>query len=123
MKPWKELILWGVFYICTCWLMLLLLNGCSVMHTLEPNALPIEFDHVSHLTQHEPFTNRPTAYGSNEVMLGAKWQPLPRFSVTLSDGITLGSTYTAPNGVQWHGSTVGPREVFTGRIAYEIPLK
>ncbi len=105
--------------LCVC------LSGCSVMHTVEPNSLPIEVTHVSHISQH--FGNDTSNYGYNSVSLGAKWQ-VNHLSIMVSEGIVLDSaeTYTyvdTGKQFQMRGGLLGPRDVFTGRITYEIPLK
>src|ERR1017187_2955169 len=39
----------------------LMLSGC----VLVPNTITPELEHMSHATQHHPFTDHPTGYGSN----------------------------------------------------------
>ena|ERR1700757_3752321 len=97
------------------------LSGCSTLRTLEPNAIPIELNHVSHMTQHEPFNAHPTNYGYDALSIGAKWRPLKNLSISISEGVVL--ERQAPDGEREYGALYGPREVFNGRIAYEIPLK
>jgi len=106
-----------------CISLISLLAGCSTLRTLEPNSLPIEIDHVSHLTQHQPFTDHPTAYGYEAFSIGAKWRPTPNFSISVSEGAILDHGYYGPTGKREYGALLGPREVFTGRLVYEIPLK
>lgn len=98
-----------------------LLSGCSTLHTLEPNSLPIELTHVSHSTQH--FGANPTHYGYNALSIGAKWKPLKNLSISVSEGVILESRCHNATNEREYGALYGPREVFTGRIAYEIPLK
>jgi hypothetical protein len=98
-----------------------LLSGCSALHTLEPNTLPIELTHVSHSTQH--FGSNPTNYGYDAVSIGAKWKPLKNLSITVSEGVILEKRCRTADGEREYGALYGPREVFTGRISYEIPLK
>ena len=97
------------------------LSGCSTLRTLEPDTLPVELTHVSHLTQH--FGANPTNYGYDALSIGAKWKPLKNLSISVSEGVILESRQTNTVGEQWCGALYGPREVFTGKIAYEIPLK
>lgn len=110
----------------TTWLVLcLLLTGCTVMRTIEPSSLPIEVTHVSHLTQH--FGRDPTNYGYDAVSVGAKWR-VSNLSLTVSEGVVLEPRQTwtfsdTGQQVELHSGLVGPREVFTGRITYDIPLK
>jgi hypothetical protein len=111
-----------IIFVALC---VLCVSGCTVLRTIEPDALPIEVTHVSHLTQH--FGSEPTNYGYNAVSLGARWKVGP-VNVTLSEGYVLDSRQTwtfADTGRQQelHSGLIGPREVFTGRITYEVPLK
>lgn len=99
-------------------LMTCTLAGCGTLHTLEPSTLPIELVHVSHLTQHAPFTSDPHSYGYNAVMAGARWNLPAHFSVTLEEGLNVQRQHS-----DYCGSLRGPRELFTGRITYEVPLK
>ena len=67
---------------------LLTLGGCA----LVPNSVRPEFEHISHATQHEPFTNHPTEYGANMANLVLHWD-LPRhFSLELAEGVDLDKT-------------------------------
>src|ERR1700751_4172735 len=99
----------------------LALSGCSTLRTLEPNAIPIELNHVSHMTHHEPFNAHPTNYGYDALSIGAKWRPLKNLSITLTEGVVL--EHKVDTTWAKYGALDGPREVFNGRIAYEIPLK
>lgn len=101
--------------------LVVLLTGCSTLHTLEPNSLPVELTHISHLTQH--FGASPTHYGYNALSIGAKWVPVRNLSISVSEGVILDSRYRTADGEREYGALYGPREVFTGKIAYEIPLK
>lgn len=118
-KFWDAVALVGVII-----LTLVALLGCSTLRTLEPDYLPVEVDHVSHLTEHQPFTDHPHSYGYNDIAIGAKWVPMPHLSITVSEGVILeGRHVNTFTGTQWHGSLMGPKEVFTGRLVYDIPLK
>lgn len=97
------------------------LTGCSTLKVLEPDGLPIEFTHVSHISQHEPFTDHPTKYGYQLLSIGARWELFSGLNLVLEDGINLNSRSPAP--FEEYGALQGPKEVFTGRISYEIPLK
>ena len=95
----------------------LLLAGCQM---LKPVSVPIEVTHVSHLTQHWPFTDHPTCYGFDSVSVGLKWQPVRHMTVVLEEGMVLENR--DPN-FYGYGSLAGPRELFTGRVTYEVPLR
>ncbi len=118
-KYWSALALLTVVILTV----IALLSGCSTVRALEPNSLPIEITHVSHLTEHAPFTSNPHSYGYNAVSIGAKWVPLPHLSVSVSEGLILEKRHCDNSVVEWYGSMMGPREVFTGRVVYEVPLK
>jgi hypothetical protein len=77
--------------------------------------------HVSHSTQH--FGANPTNYGYDALSIGAKWRPLKNLSRSVSEGVILESRCHTADGEREYGALYGPREVFTGKIAYEIPLK
>ena len=100
------------------------MSGCTA---LKPVSIPIEVEHISHLTQHEPFTDHPTNYGLYTVSAGLKWEPAPHFTITLMEGINVnrGWQWREPDGetVPFHGGLMGGRETFQGRITYEIPLR
>lgn len=95
-------------------LILLFTSGCA--HT----SVLVEADHVSHISQHEPFTNNPTNYGYDAVSVGLRFRPAKGLTVDLLDGRVLEGYYAGSNS---YGALVGPREVFTGRITYEWPLR
>jgi hypothetical protein len=95
-----------------------LVSGCTVLKAIEPNSLAPEFEHISHLTQHEPFTSHPTKYGANIANLTAEWDVGKHIYVTLAEGVSLDRRY--PNSC---GEIIGPREEFTGRVGYKFVLK
>ncbi len=97
---------------------LLTLGGCA----LVPNSVRPEFEHISHATQHEPFTNHPTEYGANMANLVLHWDLPKHFSLELAEGIDLDKAY-AVYGQPEHGEIMGPREQFSGRISYSIQVK
>lgn len=102
-----------------------LIAGCASLRDLEPSSIPIEVTHVSHLTQH--LDSNPTNYGFDSVSVGLRWR-VGNFSATVLEGVVLENarTWTVDSTGQQiplHGGLLGPREVFTGRLSYEIPLK
>lgn len=96
--------------------------GCSTLRAIEPNSLAPEFEHISHATQHAPFTSHPTKYGANLVSLTAEWDVGTHVYVTLAEGISLDRRYRDDNGPMC-GEILGPREQFTARIGYKFTLK
>lgn len=94
---------------------LIMLTGCAA---LRPAAVVTEFDHVSHATQH--FGPSPTNYGYNAVSAGLRWRPVQGMTVDLLEGVVLEGQDGSED---CHGGLWGPREVFEGRIQYEVPLR
>lgn len=90
---------------------------------LTPNWLAVDFTHMSHATQHEPFTGDPTRYGIEILGITAHWDLSPRFYVELSEGIALESKWSNSYNQTGYGEIYGPREQFTGKIGYRWTLK
>lgn len=89
------------------------LSGCA----LAPQALRLEADHVSHLTQHAPLTDHPTNYGYDSVNVVAHWTH-SHWYLDVSEGAVLEAC-----DADYCGALAGPREVFTARAGYEFPLR
>ena len=92
----------------------LALSGCA----LEPNNARVEFEHTSHVTQHEPFTSETTRYGINSVAVIAHWRVAAGAYMELGEGVSLDR---CANG--YCGSFRGPREQFIGRAGYVVNFK
>jgi hypothetical protein len=101
------LIIWGCLY----------LGGCA---SLVPNYVAPEFEHISHATQHEPFTDHPTRYGANLANLVLGYNLPHNLNVELAEGVSLDRHY--PQSGQW-GEIEGPREQFSARVRYMIPVR
>ena len=91
--------------------------GCAA---LKPVGVPIEFEHISHATQHIG-ANR-TNYGVNVASVGLHWKPAPRLNVVLMEGFALNKEYTYADGEHSCGALWGGREVFTARVSYEVAI-
>ena len=93
---------------------LLILNGCSVLKVIEPDTVRPEFEHISHATQHQPFTNSPTNYGANIASIIVHWDTPKDTYLELGEGMSLDR--------EWYGrecgEIAGPREQFTLRVGY-----
>jgi hypothetical protein len=89
---------------------LFFLTGCAGL-SVRP-----EFEHMSHLSQHEPFTDHPTGYGENIANLIVHWQHGPLY-VEAGEGIALAPYYPAS---QSFGEIVGPKEEFSFRLGYVL---
>jgi hypothetical protein len=99
---------------------ILALHGC----VLVPNSIRPEVEHMSHATQHEPFTSHPTNYGVNMVDLVAHWDIKKIAYVEIGEGIALGKpTGCAQYADAGYGEVIGPREQFIARIGLIIPTK
>lgn len=99
--------------LCALLLAAILLTGCC------PVSLRPEVTHVSHISQH--FSSDPTNYGYNDVALDLHLEPTRHMMIDVSDGIILnhgGSNH----GVQYTGAMMGPREVFSATVGWDIPL-
>lgn len=93
---------------------LLILNGCSALRVIEPDTIRPEFEHISHATQHQPFTTSPTNYGANIASIIAHWDTPKDTYLELGEGMSLDR--------EWYGrecgEIAGPREQFTLRVGY-----
>lgn len=94
----------------------LALSGC----VLAPNTLSPVVEHVSHATQHRPFTNSPTSYGYNQVALVAHWRIVRGAFVEVSEGYNWGPRNTEGEAC---GGLYGPHEVFMARAGYTFTVK
>jgi hypothetical protein len=88
----------------------LLVSGCETIGQYQVRPL-VEMEHVSHALQHvdKDVTNwncSPNC-GYNLYSIGARWRPFSGFTVDLLEGYTKD---------QLHGQ----KEVFTGRITWEV---
>lgn len=96
----------------------LFMAGCT---TLEPNAIRVYGEHVSHASQH--FESPATNYGYDTVNVEAHWEHKGAF-LDLSEGINLERADCEVNGKDnGYGGLWGPREVFQARIGYEWSIK
>jgi len=89
------------------------LSGCC----LVPNSVRPEVEHLSHLSQHEPFTEHATTLGVTMANIMLHWD-LPHSYIEIGDGIAL-------NRHEWlgYGEIEGPREEFSARVGLIIPLR
>jgi hypothetical protein len=94
-----------------------IISGCAA---LEPNTVNIEAEHMSHLTQHRPFTDHPTDYGANELNVLAHWKIGSHAYAEVGEGYNFSHNWPAINS---HGEIIGPREQFTARFGYSFQLK
>jgi hypothetical protein len=107
-----SLIMWALFV-----LLVVSVTGCA---SLVPNYVAPELEHMSHATQHAPFTNSPTKYGANIASVVVGYNLPHNLNVELSDGVSLDRHYAQSN--QW-GDIEGPREQFSARIRYMIQVR
>jgi len=94
--------------------------GLSACQALVPNTISPYVEHMSHATQHEPFTDHPTSYGADIIGLSVGYSLGHNLRLDLSEGYTLEHYY--PNSSSY-GEIVGPREEFTGRLSYQFTVK
>lgn len=96
-------------------LTVLCVAGCA----LEPNAVRMEAEHVSHISQH--FGTAPTDYGFDAISVVAHWQVSHAY-LDVSEGINVSPRFQGVVGPVY-GAFAGPRETFQARAGWEIPLK
>jgi hypothetical protein len=102
---------------------LALLSGCSTLRAIEPNTIAPEIEHVSHATQHQPFTNDPQHYGANLLNLTANWNFGQHAYLTLAEGIDMDRRQTLNTGETQCGEIMGPREEFSLRAGWRFVVK
>lgn len=92
------------------------LSGCAA---LVPNTVTPFAEHVSHLTQHEPFcaADRQAHIGYEEVGVAARWDYRAAF-VEVAEGYNFASKEG-----QACAGLCGEREVFSARVGYSFRLK
>lgn len=114
----KDFITAALFFFISIlfWVIIIVLPGCA----LVPNTVSPVLEHVSHTSQHAPFTSHPTDYGYNQVAIQAHWELPGHTFVEVSEGYNLGKMNT--NG-QACGALYGGREVFTAKIGYTFHIK
>ena len=88
--------------------------------TITPNDIRLEAEHLSHATQHEPFTDHPTNYGANLINAIAHWDVGRCGYVELGEGYNFSHSWPDINA---HGEIIGPREEFTARAGLRFRLK
>ena len=106
------LILWGLLALAV-----FALAGCA---ELVPNYVAPELEHMSHATQHEPFTSTPTEFGANMANIVVGYSLLHNFNVELAEGVALNRHYPQNDS---YGEIEGPREQFSARIRYMIQVR
>jgi hypothetical protein len=92
------------------------LSGCAI----APNTVTPEVTHMSHASQHEPFTDRPTSYGANIADVSVGWELSRHVTLTLAEGINLNRHYPSSDE---YGDIKGPREEFTARLGYAFRVR
>lgn len=97
-------------------LAVLALQACTV---IEPNAVRIYAEHVSHASQH--FGSDPTNYGYDAINLELHYKYKGVF-LDVAEGMVLEKRDC---NVPWkeYGALDGPREIFTARAGYEWQVK
>jgi hypothetical protein len=88
--------------------------------TIAPNDVRLEAEHLSHLTQHRPFTDHPTDYGADLINAIAHWDVGRNGYVELGEGYNFSKAW--PD-IDSHGEIIGPREEFTARAGLRFRLK
>jgi hypothetical protein len=92
------------------------LSGCA----LAPDIVRPEIEHMSHTTQHEPFTSHPTRYGTNLAGVTAQWNISRRWQIEVNESVALPGDAHAGN---YYGEIAGPRESFSARVGYNFEVR
>lgn len=95
-------------------MLLLCASAHAGVYDWLPDDLRLEAEHISHATQHEPFTSKPTDYRFDAVSLVARWHRGP-LSLEIGEGESLDAGVLI-GGHLVHGALLGPREVFHARL-------
>jgi len=95
----------------------LALTGCA---TLTPDYVAPEIEHMSHATQHAPFTSSPTGYGANIASVVVGYNIGRHLNLELAEGENLNRHYPS---IPSDGEIIGPREQFSARLRYMIPVR
>ena len=94
-------------------------SGCSI----EPERVSAFAEHMSHATQHPPFTDHNQTCGADIVGVAANWDISRRVHLSVSEGIALERHYPAAPGYQdgSYGEIIGPnREQFEARVSFDL---
>lgn len=84
-------------------------------------SLSPEFEHMSHASQHAPFTSSPTSYGANMVGVGLNVM-FKQLTVSFVESYNLSPTYMVYGKYQECGEIMGGREEFSLRISYKFVI-
>ncbi len=103
-------------------LLLLALTGCSTARYLLPNTVAPELEHMSHVTQHEPFGSDQYHYHANIAQLTAHWDLPRKFYLDISEGVDLNPAWPKDVG-QGYGEIAGPKEEFTARVGWKFTVR
>jgi hypothetical protein len=101
---------------------LVALSGCAAMQAVVPNTVTPEFEHMSHATQHQPFTNQPTNVGSELLNVVVGYELPHNIKLDIAEGIDLDKREYVP-GYTSYGEIIGPREQFSLRVGYQFRIK
>ena len=99
-----------------------LLGGCSNTRYLLPNTVTPEFEHMSHMTQHQPFTGQPTCYGTDLANVVLHWDVTHHVKFELAEGMSL-DRHWSDRYESGDGEILGPREQFSMRVGYSFTVR
>lgn len=97
-----------------------IVSGCAAV---LPDTVDVHAEHISHVTQHAPFTDAPTRYGANYIGIGARWGKRTGPYLELNENINVDSCQRLSGGERMCGGLLGGRETFEGRVGYVFQLK
>lgn len=93
----------------------LCLSGCAAL----PNTVAPEIAHLSHISQHAPFSDHPTDDGANIFGVVARWN-FGHAYAELGDGLDIDRHHSVTGA---NGEIIGSREEFTARIGYAFTVR
>ena len=97
-------------------------TACAGARYIIPNTVTPEFEHMSHITQHEPCTDHPTKYGADLANVVLRWDVTRHVKFELAEGISLDRHWVDTH-ESGNGEIIGPREQFTMRIGYSFTTR
>ena len=106
---------YGLLIACS----LLIITSLCQAADFEISLVP-EAEHMSHMTQHRPFTDHPTEYGANMLGIGLQLD-YRALTVALVESYNLSPSYQV-YGAPEHGEIMGAREEFSLRVQYKLTV-
>jgi hypothetical protein len=91
------------------------LHGCAVL----PDTVAPELEHMSHASQHWPFTDSGQKVGADMANVTAEWTMGDHAYLALTEGFNVSQKHLNGTAV---GEIGGAREEFTARVGYRFTV-